>query len=245
MRRITTEATDFQRIEVWGSVEEIEFRVAGAIHATWHRHRFLTGMAWDAITAGTLLRAAGPPQTLLMMGLGGGTALRQLRHLLPNLKITALELDQGMISLARKFMHLDELQIEVIPGDAYAWLLRNQRRFDAVVDDVYGSGKLDVSRPTLYTPELARALQKSLAPDGVFAANLLNGPGHRKMQSAFRRFFRGTFPIVRQVTPRHSWNETIVGSSSLAPPAQLRPYEYLWPHSKDQSLWQELRCRRL
>ena len=91
MKRITTETTDFQRIEVWGSQDEVEFRVAGAIHATWHKTRFLTGMAWDAITAGVMLRAGDPPKRLLMLGLGGGTALRQLRHFIPKLEITALE----------------------------------------------------------------------------------------------------------------------------------------------------------
>ena len=245
MKRLTTETTDFQRIEVWGSGQEVDFRVAGATHATWHRDRFLTGMAWDAITAGVLLRGAGPAESLLMMGLGGGTALRQIRHLLPKVKITALELDQGMIALARKFMHLDDLNIEIIPGDAYAWMLRNKRRYDVIVDDVYGSGEIDVSRPTVYTQELATALQRSLAPKGVFAANLLTGPGHRKMQSAFRQFFRATFPIVRHVVPRHSWNETVVGGTDLATDSRLRPYEYLWPHAKDQSLWRELRCGRL
>ncbi len=245
MKRITTEQTDYQRIEVWGSAQEIEFRVAGAIHATWHEQRFLTGMAWDAITAGVLLRAAGPPQRLLMLGLGGGTALRQLRHVIPRLQITALELDGGMISLARKFMHLDALGVEVIHGDAYAWLRENHHRFDVIVDDVYGSGALDVARPTVYTPELATALLRSLAPEGIFAANLVTGAGHRGMQGAFRRFFQATFPVVRSIAPQHSLNETLVGGSTLAAPARLQPYQYLWPHRRDQIYWHELRCRRL
>ncbi len=245
MRRITTEQTDFQRIEVWGSDQEIEFRVAGAIHATWHKERFLTGMAWDAITAGVLLREAGPPKSLLMLGLGGGTALRQLKHLIPNLEITALELDGRMISLARKFMYLDDLGVNIVHGDAYAWLKQNRHRFDAIVDDVYGSGALDVSRPTVYTPELSTALQRSLTPGGVFAANLVTGAGHRKMQGAFRKFFTWTFPVVRSIAPHLSLNETLAGGQTLAGPARLRPYEYLWPHRRDQGLWKHLKCRRL
>ena len=245
MKRITTETTDFQRLEVWGSQDEVEFRVAGAIHATWHRTRFLTGMAWDAITAGVMLRAGDLPKRLLMLGLGGGTALRQLRHFMPKLEITALELDKGMISLAKKFMHLDALKVKVIHGDAYAWLLQNEAKFDAIVDDVYGSGELDVARPTVYTEELAAALQRSLAPGGVFAANLVTGPGHRKMQGAFRNFFKETFPIVRSIAPPNSLNETLVGGESLAAPSQLKPYEYLWPHRRDQTFWKQLKCRRL
>ena len=245
MKRITTEQTDFQRIEVWGSAQEIEFRVAGAIHATWHQHRFLTGMAWDAITAGVLLRPDGPPKSLLMLGLGGGTALRQLKQLIPNLEITALELDGGMIALARKFMHLDDLGVKIVHGDAYAWLKQNRQRFDAIVDDVYGSGEFDVARPTAYTPELSTALQRSMADGAVFAANLVTGAGHRKMQSAFRNFFTWTFPVVRSIAPHLSLNETIVGGATVAGPSRLRPYEYLWPNRRDQALWTQLKCRRL
>ncbi|MBP7948038.1 MAG: fused MFS/spermidine synthase [Verrucomicrobiales bacterium] len=245
MKRLTTEVTPCQRIEVWGSAQEVEFRVAGAIHAWWHRERFLTGLAWDAICAAVLLRAAGPPRSLLMLGLGGGTALRQLRFLVPDLRVTAVELDPGMISLAAKFMHLDDLDIEIVEGDAYDWLLKNRKPFDAIVDDVYGSGVHDVHRPTVYTPQLADALRRSLASGGVFVANLVTGPGHRTMQSAFRRFFRSTFPCVRSVAAPHSLNESLAGGDALSPPSVLHPYHHLWSHRRDRTLWQQLRCRRI
>lgn len=245
MKRITTETTSFQKLEVWGRPEEVEFRVAGAIHAWWHRERYFTGLAWDAITGAVLLRKAGPPRRLLMLGLGGGTALRQLQFLAPKTQITAVEIDPGMISLARKFMHLDALGISVVEGDAYAWLRHNRQKFDAIVDDVYGSGALDVHRPTVYTPELSAALLRSLAPGGVFVANLVTGPGHRKMQSAFRRFFRETFPVVRSVAAPHSLNESLAGAAELCPPSLLAPYQHFWPHRRDRSYWQMLKCRTL
>ena len=83
MRRTGTFQTRFQALELWQSDTSTEFRVAGAIHASYHRSRFLTGLAWDLIAAASLLRAAGPPRSLLMLGLAGGTACRVLRHLLP------------------------------------------------------------------------------------------------------------------------------------------------------------------
>ena len=223
----------------------MEFRVAGAIQAMWYRERFLTGMAWDAITAAVLLRAGGPPSSLLMLGLGGGAALRQLKLLVPSLQITALELDPGMIALGRKYMDVGNLNASIVEGDAYHWLRGNRRRFDVIVDDVYGSGAQDVSRPTVYTAELRAALGRNLAPGGAFVANLVTGPGHRNMQIAFRRFMRETFPTVRAVRPTGSLNEALVGGIKLRPPGSLRSWEDRWPHRKDQRLWRQLRCRTL
>ena len=84
MRRIEIVHTRFQSLEVWQSALATEFRVAGAVHAWFHRRRFLTGLAWDLIAAGALLGKKHPPRSVLMLGLAGGTAFRVLRHLLPD-----------------------------------------------------------------------------------------------------------------------------------------------------------------
>ena len=55
-----------------------DLEVAGATMSTWHPDRWLTGWAWDAITAACLLRRDGPPRRVLLLGLGGGTVVRQL-----------------------------------------------------------------------------------------------------------------------------------------------------------------------
>jgi predicted membrane-bound spermidine synthase len=245
MRRIATHKTDFQTIEVWGDADEVEFRVAGATHAWWHRQRYLTGLAWDNILAASLLRPAGPPQSLLMLGLGGGTSIRSLRFLIPKLEVIAVELDKGMIKLAEDYMDLASLKIRVIQADAYEVLAQSRRQFDVVVDDVYASGPADVKRPTVYTPELSNALRRCLAPASLFVANLVTGAGHRVMQGSFRRFFKDTFPIVRSISTPMSMNEALVGGQDVLAPSCLQPYQYLWPQRQDQRYWKELRCRRL
>lgn len=244
MRHLTTCQTAFQSIAVWGDEREVEFRVTGAIHAWWHREHFLTGLAWDNIAAGVLSHS-GTPKSLLMLGLGGGTSLRTLRHLLPDLEITAVEIDGEMIRLARQHMHLDDIGANVIIGDAYAWLLKNRRKFDVIFDDVYGVTSEDVIRPGIYTPELLAALHRSLAKDGVFAANLVIGKGHRSMQSAFRKFLAGEFPEVRSITTEASLNETLVGGGSLKPWREVRPLAAQFIDETDVYFWRKLKARRL
>jgi spermidine synthase len=244
MRHLTTRQTAFQSIAVWGDKREVEFRVTGAIHAWWHRDHFLTGLAWDNIAAGVLSHP-GRPKSLLMLGLGGGTSLRTLRHLLPDLEITAVELDGEMIRLAREFMHLDDIGANVITGDAYAWLVKNRRKFDVIFDDVYGVTSEDVVRPGIYTPQLLAALRRSLAKDGVFAANLVIGKGHRNMQSAFRKFLAAEFDEVRSITTEASLNETLAGGASLKPWRELRKLAARFTDEADVYFWRKLRARRL
>jgi spermidine synthase len=243
--QLETRQTAHQSVAVWGNDEEVEFRVTGAIHAWWGRDHYLTGLAWDAIAAGVLSHPSGAPQSLLMLGLGGGTSLRTLRHLCPDMAITAVEIDGEMIQLARDHMDLDAIGIEVIPGDAYAWLKQNRRKFDVIFDDVYGVTSTDVGRPLASPETLLPDLCRSLKINGLFAANLVTGPGHRRVQSEFRRFFRENFEEVRSITTPASLNECLTGGPALQPWQPIRALAGQFPADADYSHWRQLRARRL
>ncbi|MES2705686.1 MAG: methyltransferase domain-containing protein [Verrucomicrobiota bacterium] len=250
MRHLTTRRTAFQSVAVWGDDQEVEFRVTGAIHAWWGRDQFLTGLAWDNIAAGVLSfpghpAPGGPPKSLLMLGLGGGTSLRTLRHLCPDLEITAIEIDAEMIELARGHMDLDAIGARIITGDAYAWLRTCRRKFDVIFDDVYGVTSTDVERPLPSPETLLPAIRRSLSPQGIFAANLVIGPGHRRVQTEFRRFFRENFPVVRSITTPASLNECLIGGPALRPWRGIRPLAKAFPSDTDYSFWRRLQARRL
>ena len=245
MRLIAEIQTDFQPLSVWGSDREREFRVAGAVHAWWHRERFLTGLAWDAIAAAVLLRPAGPPRSVLMLGLAGGTSLRILRHLLPEAEMTAVEIDPHILDLGREHMALDDLGVETVIADAYAWLRKNRRRFDVVVDDIYRATDDDVVRPGAYDAATAASLHRALAKDGLLAANLITGRGHRLTQSKFRAFFRTAFPQVRSVSTPESANEVLVGGEAVLTRQSLAPWWQKFPTTRDRRFWDALNVRRL
>lgn len=245
LSRIATVETTFQKVEVWRSAHQAEFRVAGAIHAWWQRERFLTGLAWDNIAAAALLRPSGPPQSILMLGLAGGTAFRVLRHLLPEVELVAVDIDPGIIDLAREHMHLEDTGIEIHLADAYAWLKKNKRRFDVVIDDVYLAGKTDVFRPQAWDPEHLETLRRAMAPGGLLAANLVTGEGHRTMQSHSRRVLKAAFPIVRSVTTQQSLNETLVAGEDILSGHALKSWEPHFPERRDRALWDIIRVRKL
>ena len=245
MRRTEIVHTPHQSLEIWKSDHATEFRVAGAIHARHHRDRFLTGLAWDLIAASALLRKDGPPASVLMLGLAGGTAFRILRHLLPDCRLTAIDIDTGIVELARKHMDLESLGIEVITADAYRWLEENQRTFDVVFDDIYLAGKTDVFRPRAWDDGLLGNLRRAVAPGGLLAVNLVTGPGHRTMQSHTRRILRDAFPQVRSLRTEQGMNEVLAAGDEVATGRLLAGHTLAFHDWRDRMYWGRVKVRRI
>jgi spermidine synthase len=245
MRRTGTVHTKYQSLEIWKSDLATEFRVEGAVHAWYHRKRFLTGLAWDMIAAAALLGKNGPPRSVLMLGLAGGTAFRILRHLLPDCKLTAIDIDPEIVGLAKEHMDLDALGIEVIIGDAYPWLAENQRTFDVVIDDIYLAGKTDVFRPRAWDAGLMAHLKRAVAPGGVLAVNLVTGAGHRSMQSLTRKVLREEFPVVRSLKSAEAMNEVLVAGDFVATKPRLANYDNAFPEWRDRIYWDRLEVQRI
>jgi spermidine synthase len=243
MRRTATVRTTHQELEIWKSDVATEFRVAGAIHASHHRHRFMTGLAWDIIAASALLRSGGPPRSLLMLGLAGGTSLRVLRHLLPKCRFTAVDIDGEIVDLARQHMDLDATGVRVHIADAYPWLAANRRKFDVVFDDIYLAGKTDVFRPRSWDPALMEHLKRAVAPGGLLAVNLVTGKGHRIMQSATRKALKAGFPTVRSLSTPGSMNEVLVAGEAVRPASVLGECTDLFPNWRDRMHWGKINLR--
>ena len=245
LQRTAVVRTAHQDLEVWKSDLATEFRVAGAVHAFHHRHRFLTGLVWDMLAAAALLGERHAPRSLLMLGLAGGTSLRTLRHLLPKCRFTAVDIDGEIVRLARQHMALDATGVDVVIGDAYTWLQRNRRTFDVVIDDIYLAGRTDVFRPQAMDRPLLHNLRRCVAPGGVLAVNLVTGPGHRTTQSTIRRLLRENFAEARSVTSPAAMNEVLVAGRKVATAHRLRDRESGFPESTDRAYWRNIAVRRI
>ncbi len=243
MLRHSTVKTAFQKIEIWKSERSCEFRVSGAVHAWWHRDRYLTGLAWDNLAAACLLRPEGPPKSVLMLGLAGGTTMRILRQLLPKCRFTAVDIDKEVVEVARKHMHLDEIGMEIHFADAYQWASGRKERYDVIIDDCYLAGEEDVYRPEKTPARGIDILTELLALDGLFLTNLVTGAGHRRVQSRTRAAFKRAFDEVRSVVTPDSYNETLVGGSRVLTGSRLREWEEQFTAKKDLEYWRRLQVR--
>lgn len=245
MRKTGDFQTRFQKIAVWKSPLATEFRVAGAIHASHHRKRFLTGLAWDPLAAAALLHPSGKPASILMLGVAGGTALRTLRHLLPEAALTGIDLDTELIGLARREMSLGEIGAEIIIADAYEWMKSNTRRFDVIIDDLYLAGDNDVFRADECNGGWLSLTARSLAPGGILAINLVTGSGHRAKQTATRNLLRERFHCVRSLRTEESMNEILVAGENIATAPALRKHLGVFTDWRDRMFWKRITVRKL
>ena len=245
MRRVGEFETRFQKITVWKSELATEFRVAGAIHASFHKKRFLTGLAWDLIAAGALLHPTGKPASILMLGVAGGTALHTLRHLLPDVSLTGIDLDGELIDRARKEMALAKTGTEIVIADAFEWMESNTRKFDVIIDDLYLAGDDDVFRPGECDLQWLEQVERSLAPGGILITNLVIGPGHRARQSATRKALLGRFPCVRSLRTEESMNEIIVSGEKAETRRALTVHTAAFHDWRDRMFWKRIKVEKL
>ncbi len=245
MRRIRDCQSRFQKVTVWKSRLATEFRVAGAIHASFHTKRLLTGLAWDLLAAAALLRPGGVPKTILMLGVAGGTALRTLRHLVPDVSLTGIDLDGELVELAREEMALGETGAEIVIADAFSWMETNRRKFDVIIDDLYLAGEKDVFRAASCDENWTELLKRSLSPGGILAVNLVIGAGHRKRQTASRNDLRTRFRPVRSLRTEESMNEVLVAGDETATASSLAPYSENFTDWRDRMFWNRITVRKL
>ncbi len=213
--------TPFNAMSVVEVGLRVDLDVEGATYATWHPKRFLTGYSWDALAVGCLLRHEGPPRSVLILGLGGGTVARQLRRFLPDIRIVGVEIDPGVVDVARRHLHLGD-DVEVHVQDAYEFLAEGKERFDAVIDDLFLSGASDVVRSRVPDGDTLKLVRSRVKDGGVVVANLITDVGeHAAVRAAARRGYREAFAQTRIVTPPRGLNEILVGGEHVRPGGAL------------------------
>jgi precorrin-6B methylase 2 len=243
---LETVTTPFNTVRVRRTGERVDLEVEGATFATWHPRHLLTGYSWDALTCGSLLRSDGPPASVLVLGLGGGTVTRQLRAALPTARLVGVEIDAGVVDLARRYMELDAQAVDVRVEDAYRFLAETSERFDAIVDDLFLTGPTDVVRSRVPAGETLDLLTSRLRDGGVLVANVITDLGeHRVVRQATRTAFLGRFAEVRVVAPPRGLNEIVVGGDRVLPRSSLDAWVPRFPDRHDRLRLAEVKVRLL
>jgi spermidine synthase len=174
--------------------------------ASWYTPgQVLTGSVWDALAAPLLLLPPARRRSLLVLGLGGGSAARLLRALAPRAGIVGVERGAEVLRAARRHFDLDSLGLEVVCADAQHYLFETRRRFDLIVEDIFVGRGRSVHKPDwLPEPGLARAVGH-LAPGGLLVSNAIDE------SPAVARALRAHFPRVLSIETDGYDNRVLVG----------------------------------
>lgn len=113
---------------------------------------------------------AGKLDTMLMVGLGGGTIPAYFLRHVPEMRITTVELDPGVVAAAKKYFGVEEgPRHRIVTGDGRVFLARNRAKYDVVMIDAFRGGYVPFH---LLTHEFYTLLASRMEPDGVAVFNL-------------------------------------------------------------------------
>jgi hypothetical protein len=146
----------------------------GVFHSAWNPRSGLTGRAWDLFLPAAFTLSTSPAR-ILVLGIGGGTALLQYRRFLDPEIIVGVDLDPVHIDVGRRFFGLDEAGVNLVQADARDWVAGwRGAPFDLVVDDLYGHRTGAPERAVPMTAGWAAALARLVAPAGALVANFIS-----------------------------------------------------------------------
>ncbi len=131
------------------------------------------------------------PRRILVVGLGGGTLPSFLRKHYPGAAIDVVEIDAGVVDVAKMFFGFREDQLmRVHVGDGREFIENiRQPSYDVIFLDAFGSHSVP---PHLTTQEFLRAVRRALMPRGVAVGNVwkrLQNPLYDAMVRTYEEVF--------------------------------------------------------
>lgn len=161
----------------------------GLFHSQFNDRTIISGAVWDLLLLPAFMLPQ-KPQSVLVLGVGGGAVIRMLDYFFAGLAVTGVDINPTHIQLAKKYFNVAGKNIRLISDDAQHWLKsRKSSKFDIVIDDVFGGYDGDPQRPFAFDEDWIKCLLCSISKRGVLVINL----DQKKLVKPFLNTFRSAF----------------------------------------------------
>ena len=172
----------------------------GVFHSQFNPTQPVTGGVWDLLMLPAFFYPAGTIQRILMLGVGGGTVIRQLMRFLSPTAIVGVELNPVHLYVARRFFGIAHDRVHLVEADGVEWLNRYQGPpFDLIIDDLFGERDGEPVRAVAANARWLTTLVSRLAPKGLLTANFASTEALRSCayftNARVRRHFKAAFQL--------------------------------------------------
>ena len=153
---------------------------------------------------------------VLMLGLGGGTISSYLGRFMPEVSVTTVEIDPGVITAAKQYFGIRETdRMRYRAGDGRVLLNRSSERYDLILLDAYRGGYVPFH---LLTREFYTLVKQRLTDSGAAAFNVHDG---NKLYASTVRTLSEVFPNL-DLFPTGLGEVIAVGTTATVDPETLR-----------------------
>jgi spermidine synthase len=163
---------------------------------------------------------------VLIVGLGGGTLPTVIADILPNTKITSVEIDDAVVRAARQYFDFKESdRNQVMIEDARIWIKRavkRQEKFDLIILDAFNG---DYIPEHLMTKEFLTEVKALLDEKGLVLANTFSSSKLYHSESAT---YQTVFPALRMLKSIKGNRVLLAAKHPIATPneAELRKWSF-------------------
>jgi len=205
-----------ERIRIRETRRGRALEIDGTFASWWSREGEATGSVWDALAAPLLALPPSRRRSVLVLGLGGGSVARLVRAIAPAARVVGVEFDRDVVAAAQRHFGLDALGIEVVCDDARAVLMRERRRFDLVIDDVFVGRGRNVRKPAWLPDPYLGLAAKRVAAGGILVSNSIDEA------PAVRRTLHALYGGAVELRVRGYDNRIVAGSTRTLDARALR-----------------------
>ncbi|MBI1423802.1 MAG: methyltransferase domain-containing protein [Gammaproteobacteria bacterium] len=193
-----------KQYEVRGAGRTRRLYTDGVFHSQYNPGRSLTGNVWDLLSLPSFFLEATQLRRALVLGVGGGTVIRQLRRWYPHVEVTGIELNPTHLYIARRFFDLDDPAVTLIEADAIEWMqCYADAPFDLIVDDLFFEEDGEPCRAVSADRQWLRTLTAALSAHGMLSMNFISSRDlrdsavfhNRSLQSRFKNAYRFMTPL--------------------------------------------------
>jgi spermidine synthase len=187
----------------------LELNEGQAVHSFHRPGSYLTGDYWDEFLVLPFAVSGRPPRAVAILGNGGGTTARALGRFFPRTKVDAVEIDPALTRLGRRYFALRNPRMRVFHEDARPFLRRKDRRYDAILVDVYRQPYIPFYLATREFFELAR---ERLRPGGSVIVNVGHPEGEDELEEVLSATMGTVFATVRR-DPSEATNTLVLATA--------------------------------
>lgn len=180
-----------------GSVRLYTNRV---FHSQWNPKMPFAGGIWDCLSLPVLHQSPGYFKRVLLLGVGGGAVVRQLQSIDHYDSITAIEIDELHLQIARDWFDVGGDEVSLIHADAIEWVQAYAGPpFDLIIDDLFGHEAGEPVRACALTDQWLACLRQHLRSQGLLVTNCVDSKELREAlpaigASGFRYGYRWHLP---------------------------------------------------
>src|SRR5947209_751425 len=185
------------------------------IHSIYNPNSILTQGPWDYFMIAPYFN--NPPFTqnqvrkVAIIGLGGGTAVREFTAAYGPIPIDGVEIDNTIVNMGRQYFHMNEPNLHVVLQDGRYFLQTSSQKFDVVAIDAYQQPYVPFQ---LTTREFFQEVRNHLTPTGVTVINAGRTSSDFRLVNALAQTMHSIFPNVYIIDTARFTNSMIIGTNS-------------------------------